>query len=384
MSSLEFQKDRKSTLLEVDGGSPESGASLHRLRAITYASAIGIAVVVFFHSHHQSADIKSVGLDRLISSLQAFASSFQMPLFFAISGFLYAYTNKPGRHRTYLELLRGKMARLLLPYVVISTFVYPIKCFLSRFAIRPLSMGWRPYVESLLIPDKNPVAFFWFLPTLFCIFLVAPVLLACFRLKTKAPAWCLKVLVTALLIGVRLNCHNVLGRIPNVLSIQNALTDLLFFWAGMWICYSRENIFIGLSKPVRNGAGMPTARTLIAAAMILMTFHICLFNFDAFASAPARKVIMAFLGIGETCCCALALGNRDIRLLNTLGLYSYQIYLLSWFFQVPIQIVNIHFLPGIPVLISTSISFLVGIVGPLLCVWLVLSFVPRIKPLIGL
>jgi len=127
----------------------ESHPSPERLRAITYATGIGIILVVFGHAHDPALDSEGDAVGHFISLLRAFVFTFHMPLFFAISGFLYQYTNQLHRRRTYLELGRGKAVRLLLPYVVVSSLVYPIKCLLSRFAMRPPEWGWGAYVESL-------------------------------------------------------------------------------------------------------------------------------------------------------------------------------------------------------------------------------------------
>jgi fucose 4-O-acetylase-like acetyltransferase len=93
--------------------------------------------------------------------------TFHMPLFFAISGFLwYAEVKRVGAY-DFRTIIYKKSIRLLLPYVVISTIVYPIKTILSKYSYRDVDFGIYNYILSIVYPSNNPVIYFWGLPTLF-------------------------------------------------------------------------------------------------------------------------------------------------------------------------------------------------------------------------
>jgi fucose 4-O-acetylase-like acetyltransferase len=376
-----------------------------RLRPMTFAAAIGMTLVVYGHTPLLEAAHGQNVLTDWACAAYGFVYTFHMPLFFAISGFLYVYTNPPGRHRTYTELVRNKAVRLLLPYVALTSVVFPVKCLLSRFAIRPLEAGWESYLEGLLFPAKNPIAFFWFLPALFIVFLAAPGLLFCLRLRRKQLALPLQISVSAALVLTSVTGlwsvipgPNVLGSLPdaNVLGFLSAGRHIVFFWLGMWAshCFADK-----LSENAESGGKkyrFPCAAMLSAAAAAL-TLHVVLYlNFRySYAGQTAGLhanglgsqlawFMMACLGTVATFCIAGCLARRSSRVLNTVGVYSYQIFLLSWFFQVPIQVGYIHFFPGAPVLLVASASLLLGIGGPLICVLVVLRYAPGIKPVVGL
>src|ERR1035441_997735 len=96
--------------------------------------------------------------------------SFHMPLFMAISGYLYYHVTARKSGLSYGALLLGKAKRLLGPYVIISTIAFLPKMRLASFAMRPTGVSLSDYARSLFIPWDNAIIFFWFLPTLFCAF----------------------------------------------------------------------------------------------------------------------------------------------------------------------------------------------------------------------
>jgi hypothetical protein len=94
---------------------------------------------------------------------------FHMPLFFYISGFL---LQKSKSNDGFKQFVKKKIRRLIFPYLIFSTLGYSLKIFLSAFAMRPLSPSILDYVYRLFFPWENPVIFYWFLPTLFLVFIL--------------------------------------------------------------------------------------------------------------------------------------------------------------------------------------------------------------------
>ena len=97
--------------------------------------------------------------------------SFHMPLFFFLSGFLFAYTYPANKMQgmRFFPFMRKKVKRLLLPFLFINSVIFVIK---SRFVPaelmqNPLTFSFSSWVESML---WYPIGFMWFLPTLFMIF----------------------------------------------------------------------------------------------------------------------------------------------------------------------------------------------------------------------
>ncbi len=97
--------------------------------------------------------------------LDHFIVSFNMPMFFIISGYLFSYTRKSTA-----ELYRGKTMRLLVPYLFTMLILVCVKLVL------PASMSYNPAVsggcKSLLVNALCYGGDRWFVYTLYIIFLL--------------------------------------------------------------------------------------------------------------------------------------------------------------------------------------------------------------------
>ena len=129
---------------------------LPRDRRIDLCYVIGILLVVAGHS----------GVDPRFASTALFRSiyAFHMPLFFALSGYLFRYGGGSGRVGAGTFGCRRAL-RLLLPLVVWTTLVFIPKGLLSAYAMRPSELS-SSVTACLLYPAHNPCPF-WFLEVLF-------------------------------------------------------------------------------------------------------------------------------------------------------------------------------------------------------------------------
>lgn len=98
-------------------------------------------------------------------TLKSIINLYQMPLFFAISGFLFYNT---VQHTSLLLLIKKKFVRLIIPFLFVSVFwLVPIR-YIANYP--PYNNNiWEGY-RSLLSFD---VGHLWFLPTLFLIFIIS-------------------------------------------------------------------------------------------------------------------------------------------------------------------------------------------------------------------
>lgn len=134
-----------------------------RLKQISFLFVFATVMVVIGHSDI-TLDYKELWIFKWIYT-------FHMPLFFFISGFLFAYTNPKEKMDKLMvgPFLLKKTIRLLLPYWFISSVIFVIK---SLFIVpeqmqHPLSFDFWTYFHMLFF---KPVGFMWFLPCLFVIF----------------------------------------------------------------------------------------------------------------------------------------------------------------------------------------------------------------------
>ena len=135
---------------------------------ITIAKGIGILLVVLGHALKQTG-VSNVPGNALISIIY----SFHMPLFFVLSGFVSVKILQYSKMTEYINYIKSRATRLLIPYFVMGLLYMPLKYFMNRFAINPydFSRSWK------LILGDNPNTTMWFLYTLFWVSVIALILL---------------------------------------------------------------------------------------------------------------------------------------------------------------------------------------------------------------
>ena len=243
--------------------------------------------------------------------------TFHMPLFFAVSGYLLMHATLRAGTRAYPRyraFLAGKARRLLAPYVIVSSLAFPVKVVMSRHAMHPLEPSLASYVENLLYPWNNTIIFFWFLPTLFFLFALAPFTLRPEASRTRDG---LTLAVGALLwAAFPHENHEGPGAFLNVAGV---LHNFVFFFVGFAIRKVRPQL-TWLARP---------SIGLVALALSLATFA-------AFGTTTWAQPILVAAGMTF----ALGVASSPARpWLARLSDASFQIYLFSWFPQVLVRVV---------------------------------------------
>lgn len=136
-------------------------------RQIVLLTLFAMTLVVAGHSDVTS-DYKSLWIYK-------WAYSFHMPLFFFISGFLFALTvpNTKLRTLSFSSFIKKKALRLLIPFLFINTIIFIIKASLikeSSMMQHPVELTWNSFLEATFL---SPMGFMWFLPALLTIFVIA-------------------------------------------------------------------------------------------------------------------------------------------------------------------------------------------------------------------
>lgn len=110
----------------------------------------------------------------------------QMLLFFSLSGYLFVFTH--SKKRGFIDLLKNKARRLLIPYIGIGLcFLLPIRVAIGFPSYQ--GMGFGAFFLKLL--TASDVGHLWFLPALFCVFLLSEIILTIVEkipVLQKAPA----------------------------------------------------------------------------------------------------------------------------------------------------------------------------------------------------
>ena len=114
-----------------------------------------------------------------------FAYSFHMPLFMLVSGWLFYRTRlsanmsigggKLNSSRwNYWQIVKDKAIRLLLPGLLFSIISYGLKWVFPSEISRQVGLKVNDIIYMFLYPYDNPFREFWFIATLFWLFLLTP------------------------------------------------------------------------------------------------------------------------------------------------------------------------------------------------------------------
>lgn len=137
--------------------------SKNRLVDIDYVRAVAIILVVVGHWQVEPQP-------RWWQTIIEMIYSFHMPLFLAMSGYLYMYTKKPGQ--SYVRFLTSKARRLMVPYFFTSVIIITIKLLTQGSMHVEHPVGIMTYVEIFYKPSAG--AFLWFIWTLWWMFMIVP------------------------------------------------------------------------------------------------------------------------------------------------------------------------------------------------------------------
>jgi fucose 4-O-acetylase-like acetyltransferase len=326
-------------------------------KLISFLQVYGIILVVFGHSFTSESAV----------FLNRFIYSFHMPLFVFISGYLFSNSalkklkkSQPDNFLGKNGFLGKKAIRLLIPYLVISSFVFIPKTYFSSFSIRPVDLSLSTYIEMLIYPGKNVIVFFWFLPTIFIISILTFFLWKYLLAKAELKGW-----LICLLLFFGLSLFNPIVNV-RIFNLSGVIHYFFFFLVGMAFYKYETEICCIL-----------TSNSAIKLILLLVVHLLIVY---IFIDHPAyTKIILpvALLGIAESIIIGRIYLTRGFSFLDHLNGSTYTIYLFSWFPQVFIQFFILKFI-SIPWYISSIVSTLFGIYIPLL-IFLFLNYIKNIN-----
>lgn len=312
-------------------------------------------------------------LDKLPSWFPFYIEHFYMrvPLFFFISGFLWALGERKRVGKTAYQVIRKKAKRLLLPYLFMGTVAFLPKVLLSAYTYHPMEASLSGYVSSFLFPATNAIRFLWFLPclfSLFCLVVFYP------RKWMEGPKIFGAYLIACLL-------HIVTEYIPvafedDPFCIIAAFNNFHYFVLGMMLYRYSDRI---VSRRV--------------SVALLIAFHVALFSRFFM---PEQSSFLGVLNWSYYTLFIVVLYGVSVKigdkvmpapLLHGIGLYSYPIFIFSWFVLVALRIVlyDRYELSTMMINGAIAISFIAGLFIPLyLSKFLDRKLPVSLKPLVGL
>jgi peptidoglycan/LPS O-acetylase OafA/YrhL len=266
--------------------------------------------------------------------------NFRMPLFFTISGFLFML--KIDRHcQDPINFIKKKAQHLLLPYLFITILSYGIKSQLTKYSVRPMTVSIADFFHSLIYPWDNPNIYMWFLPTLFILFVVYALIAQIYKFRN--PILNVAILAVLLVLSVKFHLVDVRFVPATFLNYTGCLHYLVYFYIGMMFCYVKEKV----PSFVFSQLCMSIICVLSLGYLVVIVG----------AELPMDKTLYALFGITFSWSLAVVMKTHINKLIETIRLYSYQIYLLSWFVHQAVIIVCWKMLH-----INEYICFFLGVV----------------------
>lgn len=283
--------------------------------------------------------------------------SFHMPLFFSISGFLFAYSHEKGDFH-YADFMRRRVLRLLLPYVVLTSVAFLVKSAFSQYAWRTIDFSIGGYVRSLVVPSENPIIYYWFQPTLFAVSLTAPMgRKALLSGKAGTAVFLFLSSLLYLLDPLDLDLFNLRGFDDYL--VYFALGIAIFrFWRELSRLFMRKGSMAGMLA------------LLITGSMI-----------DGGTNGRLSDLATATVGILFSF--ALSVHLKRGPLIRYVNGYPYQIFLLSWFFSTGVRVAAAMIGVQNPWMIITT-KFLAALALPVLVARLVDRNFTFLRPALGI
>lgn len=269
----------------------------------------------------------------LFHSVYNLIFSFHMPLFFAISGFVYfkAYFDQAGNPRR--ERILRQVLNLVLIYVVFSLGYGACKVLFSRFVNDTIT--WR----DLLLIGLYPIETYWYLYVLieFYLFFLIPAL-------TKRNGWLLLISTLAL------NCFSIFVKGP--CQINSFCYDLFFFLLGLLM--ARDG------KQVKRPA-LCLCLTCVSA-VLLAVFWDDKRNMNGIPIVNTITATGLLLGIWYGFKTCKPLGENKV--LQFFGKHSLEIYVLHGIIVSAVRALLTRFIPG--ALLNIAMNFVISVSVPVL------------------
>ncbi len=303
-------------------------ATKQKKRNIPVYTLRGLACILLV-AYHVIGVTPETGLrlhEGALKDANALLAYIRMPLFTFLSGLVYAWRPFSGDWKPFIN---GKIRRLIIPMLVIGT----------TFALfQAFTPGTNHQVQQWYLLHLKPVAHYWFLESLFIIFLII-IPLERYNVLATRQGFVATYIIAAVAYTTNIGTP--------WFSIAGAFYLFPYFLAGLYC----TRFPLQLSHPRTAGY---IAITAIALFLIL---------FGQEYGGPRRS--LNALITGTLACIALLLTKAESKPLAAIGNYSYSIYLFHVFFTAASRIVLIK--TGITNIWLLFIAgTIAGIAGPII------------------
>lgn len=276
-----------------------------RLDYIAWIQFVGVLCVIFGHS------MNDIAVPDALREVKYWVYTFHMPLFFLVSGYLFTYTGGFEHKGGYWGTLKGKVSRLLIPYVIWNlAFVFP-KMLMAPYISESVELTPEFFGMMALYPRYSILGHTWFLFALFEMFVIAILL---DRLRKNKLLWIPVTCVLAIIFCFQEK--------ELFLAVNDLMKDGVFFWIGMLL----GTVNVEKLKEIA------TDRTLLLwiVGIIIGTTVVWVFNHDIYYSTiPINSLVLGvsvilMIGMTQIKC------NINGSLITFVSRNAFAIYIMHW------------------------------------------------------
>lgn len=322
---------------------------MQRIEEIDICKGLAILFVYLGHSILYYPYVETIHNSIWCQYLDKCIISFNMPLFFVISGLLFYGTKK-----TTVQILKNKTIRLAIPYLVCMTIVILAKQLLPGGMAYNKQSGIINILWNIFLGGDR-----WFVYVLFFIFIIIALLKKVFTIK-----------IIYLLMAISI-ILSMLDFLPNICLLNTIIYFLFFFLLGCiyknnykkvnsilvkyWYCFYGLFILCNIIF-VEEIMPIPIIGNYIIQITGIATCFLVSFHIVKFKEAKCNK------------------DNKIIRYIEYSGKYSLQFYLMSFAYPlIRTIVVNVLYFTN-PFLILSVVFVL-----QLICITIIIEITRRIK-----
>lgn len=278
-----------------------------RIDWIDYMKAFTCFLVVLGHLLQSllKAKIVPIGSVNIIEFVIWFIYLFHMPLFMAISGYLYFITKKEFSWTNYKKFEFKKIINLFVPYIVFYVLYMLLNTIFSSSVNETIGMdGWLGIIN-------NPISPYWFLYALLSIFLVYPLIEKICK-ENKYIIFVLFGILKILAVFVK----------TNIYAIDSIMSYGIYFSIGT-ILFDKKK-----------------CKKLLTLFVSIFYVSMSLLVYTCVKNSYINKVLsMCFAVVEIWIMPNVFKSDYTLKILDTFKKYTFQIFLLHTFFSAGIRIV---------------------------------------------
>lgn len=286
-----------------------------RLLELDFIKGIAIFLVFIGHAATDSFIFRPKFYEVVVQSIY----TFHMGIFFIVSGFLDQFKNKVNSKDRYIEYVKSKFCRLMVPFISISIII-DLLLFIKELINNNLSYKYISNIikSNFIYPELAVRGSLWFLYAAFFISILTPLII---NLNEKY-------LILILILNIILKSQSIY-----IFSINKILKYFIYYILGVYLAKNYKKIkYLNIyTKRYFN------KYTLIIFNLILVVYTLIISKENSVNDVVVNifnlLITIIVIGFLQYLYERLKYNQLISKFFITLGIYSMDIYIFSWFFQ---------------------------------------------------